>query len=198
MLFDEVDSVQSEGTHASLQIIIYFLVIEKYTENVRFCIICNYLSKIIPALQSRCTRFRFAPLMEEQILPRLDYVVDQEKLVYKGKKGSNTQPNFNVTYNICSCFRIKIDQTGKKALIKLSNGDMRRVLNILQSTWFAYKNVTEENVYSCVGHPTPENITSILNWLLSTDDFKECYDSILLFKTTPKFHIAPFVIYILV
>lgn len=54
---------------------------------------------------------------------------------------------------------------------------MRRVLNILQSTWFAYKNVTEHNVYSCVGHPTPENITSILNWLLSTENFKECYDS---------------------
>lgn len=57
----------------------FVAVIEKYTENVRFCIICNYLSKIIPALQSRCTRFRFAPLMEEQILPRLDYVVDQER-----------------------------------------------------------------------------------------------------------------------
>ena len=31
-------------------------IIEKFTDNVRFCIICNYLSKIIPALQSRCTR----------------------------------------------------------------------------------------------------------------------------------------------
>lgn len=60
---------------------ILLTVIEKYTENVRFCIICNYLSKIIPALQSRCTRFRFAPLMEEQILPRLDYVIDQEKWI---------------------------------------------------------------------------------------------------------------------
>lgn len=55
------------------------LVIEKYTDNVRFCIICNYLSKIIPALQSRCTRFRFAPLSEEQIIPRLDYVIEQER-----------------------------------------------------------------------------------------------------------------------
>ena len=53
-------------------------VIEKYTDNVRFCIICNYLSKIIPALQSRCTRFRFAPLDAEQIKPRLHYVCESE------------------------------------------------------------------------------------------------------------------------
>jgi len=60
-------------------------VIEKFTENVRFCIICNYLSKIIPALQSRCTRFRFAPLTTEQIMPRLEYVIQQEKLVFRWK-----------------------------------------------------------------------------------------------------------------
>lgn len=59
--------------------ILSFAVIEKYTDNVRFCIICNYLSKIIPAVQSRCTRFRFAPLVEEQILPRLNHVIDEEK-----------------------------------------------------------------------------------------------------------------------
>lgn len=52
---------------------------EKYTENVRFCIICNYLSKIIPALQSRCTKFRFGPLSEEQIMPRLEHIIEQEK-----------------------------------------------------------------------------------------------------------------------
>lgn len=32
-------------------------VIEKYTSNTRFCMICNYVNKIIPALQSRCTRY---------------------------------------------------------------------------------------------------------------------------------------------
>ena len=56
-----------------------FLVIEQYTATARFCFICNYLSKIIPAVQSRCTRFRFGPLSNEQMLPRLQHVVDKEK-----------------------------------------------------------------------------------------------------------------------
>jgi replication factor C subunit 3/5 len=54
-------------------------VIEKFTENTRFCLICNYLSKIIPALQSRCTRFRFGPLTPDLMVPRLEHVVDEEK-----------------------------------------------------------------------------------------------------------------------
>lgn len=55
------------------------VVIEKYTKHTRFCMICNYVNKIIPALQSRCTKFRFAPLKPEQIRGRLQYVVDEEK-----------------------------------------------------------------------------------------------------------------------
>lgn len=58
----------------------FFLsVIEKFTENTRFCLICNYLSKIIPALQSRCTRFRFGPLSQSQMIPRLEHVIQQER-----------------------------------------------------------------------------------------------------------------------
>ena len=41
--------------------------------------ICNYVSKIIPALQSRCTRFRFAPLKPEQIRLRLQTVLVAER-----------------------------------------------------------------------------------------------------------------------
>lgn len=54
----------------------------------------------------RCTRFRFAPLDPELIVPRIDYVVEKEKLA--------------------------ITDDGKKALVDLSGGDMRRVLNVLQ------------------------------------------------------------------
>lgn len=55
------------------------LVIEKYTKNARFCLICNYVSKIIPALQSRCTRFRFAPLSETQVGDRVKHIAQLEK-----------------------------------------------------------------------------------------------------------------------
>lgn len=57
------------------------LVIEKYTKNARFCLICNYVSKIIPALQSRCTRFRFAPLSEAQVGGRVKHIAQLEKCV---------------------------------------------------------------------------------------------------------------------
>jgi hypothetical protein len=53
-------------------------VIEKYTRNTRFCLICNYVSKIIPALQSRCTRFRFPPLDRSHVQERLEHVIKAE------------------------------------------------------------------------------------------------------------------------
>ena len=55
------------------------VVIEKYSQNTRFCLICYYVSEIIPALQSRCTRFRFQPLNPEMIRSRLMYIIEQEK-----------------------------------------------------------------------------------------------------------------------
>ncbi|XP_051163404.1 replication factor C subunit 5 [Leptopilina boulardi] len=135
IILDEADAMTNDAQNALRRII------EKYTENVRFCIICNYLSKIIPALQSRCTKFRFGPLQPEQILPRLEYVIEQEKL--------------------------DVSEDGKIALITLSGGDMRKVINVLQSTWLALGSVTEDNVYTCVGHPLPVDIKNILAWLLN-------------------------------
>lgn len=48
---------------------------------MRFTIICNYVNKIIPAIQSRCTRFRFNPLELDQVEARLDYVIESERCV---------------------------------------------------------------------------------------------------------------------
>lgn len=77
--------------------------------------------------------------------------------------------------------RVKITEDGKKALLTLANGDMRKVLNVLQSTWLAFKDVTEDNVYTCVGHPLKTDIENIVKWLLN-NDFQTTYKSILLMK----------------
>lgn len=145
VILDEADAMTNDAQNALRR------VIEKFTENTRFCFICNYLSKIIPALQSRCTRFRFGPLDNQQIVPRLEYVIRQE--------------NVDVT------------EDGKKALITLAKGDMRRVINILQSTSMSCDKVDEESVYTCTGHPLRTDIENIVNWMLN-NDFTTCFNNI--------------------
>ncbi|KAH6933031.1 hypothetical protein HPB50_011574 [Hyalomma asiaticum] len=137
IVLDEADAMTNDAQNALRR------VIEKFTENARFCLICNYLSKIIPALQSRCTRFRFGPLTAAQMSPRIDHVITQEKLI--------------------------VTADGKKALMDLAQGDMRKALNILQSTSMAFDEVNEINVYLCVGHPLKEDISDIVSTLLNED-----------------------------
>lgn len=125
-------------------------VIEKYTKTTRFCLLCNYVSKIIPALQSRCTRFRFAPLKSEEIMSRLQYVMDKEGVASR------------------------VTDDGRDAILRLANGDMRKVLNILQSAATGFDAVDAESVYTSTGNPTPGEIESILIALLASP-FDEAY-----------------------
>ncbi|XP_037241636.1 replication factor C subunit 5 isoform X1 [Falco biarmicus] len=150
VILDEADAMTQDAQNALRR------VIEKFTENTRFCLICNYLSKIIPALQSRCTRFRFGPLTPELMVPRLQHVVQEEG--------------------------VDVTEDGMKALVTLSSGDMRRALNILQSTTMAFGKVTEENVYTCTGHPLKSDIANILDWMLN-QDFSTAYRKIMELKT---------------
>ena len=80
---------------------------EKYTANTRFCIIANYTHKLSPALLSRCTRFRFSPLKEPDIRQLVDLVIEKED--------------------------VKIQLEAVDSLVRLSKGDMRRALNVLQA-----------------------------------------------------------------
>ncbi|KAG0239877.1 Replication factor C (RF-C) subunit [Actinomortierella wolfii] len=156
IILDEADQMTQAAQNALRR------VVEKYTRNVRFCIICNYVSKIIPALQSRCTRFRFGPLELDQVDDRLKYIIDKE--------------NVNIT------------EDGKKALLQLSRGDMRRALNILQvrallhACHAGYSVVNEDAVYNCTGNPHPADIEKVVSSMLS-EDFTTAYSNISNLKT---------------
>ena len=134
-------------------------VIEKYTKHTRFCLIGNYVSKVIPALQSRCTRFRFAPLGPEAVRERVQHVVDAEGLA--------------------------ISPEGVAATQKLGAGDMRRTLNILQSTFLSKKGagtIEADDVYATTGQPRPEDIEAIAGFLLN-EPFAEAAAKVSAVKT---------------
>ena len=116
-------------------------MIEKYTRNTRFCLICNYVSRIIPALQSRCTRFRFPPLKRSEMDTRLREIVALE--------------------------RVATTEDGIQAILRLAQGDMRRVLNVLQATSLGFEMVDEAAVYACTGDPSPKDIRRIAQSLLT-------------------------------
>lgn len=58
----------------------------------------------------------------------------------------------------------------------LAKGDMRKVLNILQSTSMAFDEVNEDNVYTCVGQPKRADIQSIMETLLSCSSFRQAFE----------------------
>ncbi|CCM02542.1 uncharacterized protein FIBRA_04644 [Fibroporia radiculosa] len=145
IILDEAD-MMTTAAQAALR-----RVIEQYTKNVRFCIICNYVNKIIPAIQSRCTRFRFSPLPIPEVERRLNSVIEAEG--------------------------VKLTEDGKKALLKLSKGDMRRALNVLQACHAAFDLIGEAQIYDCTGSPHPSDIETVVNSMLS-DDFTTSYKMI--------------------
>ncbi|KAI7741736.1 hypothetical protein M8C21_000580 [Ambrosia artemisiifolia] len=147
VLLDEADAMTKDAQFALRR------VIERYTKSTRFALICNNVNKIIPALQSRCTRFRFAPLDAANVTERLKFVINAEGL--------------------------DVTEDGLTALVRLSNGDMRKALNILQSTHMASPQITEEAVYLCTGNPLPKDIEQISYWLLNepfSDSFRKISD----------------------
>jgi len=157
VILDEADAMTSDAQFALRRII------EKYSKNARFCLICNYVSKIIPALQSRCTRFRFAPLKREHIQGRLEEISTKEKC--------NTTPD------------------GIDAILRLSGGDMRRVLNLLQSTAMSSKVVDETSVYLTSGAPLPADIDTILDLLMNAT-FRKAATEIVAICTTKGYALA--------
>ena len=118
-------------------------IIEKYSNNTRFCLICNYDNKIIPAIKSRCVEFKFNPINEKIMIEQLEKIALTENLVYEKK-------SLNVLSNI-------------------SKGDMRKAINMMQSASILIKDkiVLDTNMcFNISGYPLPEEIEEICNILL--------------------------------
>ncbi|KAL1793782.1 hypothetical protein ACET3X_008764 [Alternaria dauci] len=160
IILDEADAMTATAQMALRRIM------EKYTANTRFCIIANYTHKLSPALLSRCTRFRFSPLKDQDIRHLVDKVIDEEK--------------------------VNITQDATDSLVTLSKGDMRRALNVLQachasstplqtpgkpapdSSTIVRDQITQTTIYDCIAAPHPSDIKYIIETLLSKNDMTEC------------------------
>lgn len=145
VILDETDAMTADA-QAILR-----KIVEKYTYNTRFCLICNYIQNINIALQSRCTRFRFSLIAPDKI---------KQKIL-----------------SVCQAENIKITADGLTTIIKRSGLDMRRAINLLQSTSMAYNIINDKTVNTCLGYPVNNLILKILEFLIKSP-FKIAYSEI--------------------
>lgn len=134
VILDEADNMTADAQQALRRIM------EMYVETTRFILIANYPSKIIDPIQSRCASFRFTPLKREDVVYRLKWICNQEKITCR--------------------------DDGLEVVYEISEGDMRKAINILQGA-SALGEVNISSVYKVVGLAHPREIKEIVNLALS-------------------------------
>ncbi len=115
-------------------------LMELYSSSTRFILIANYPSKIIDPIQSRCAFFRFQPLKKEDVVARLRYIAEREGVDY--------------------------DDEALETIYEVSEGDMRKAINILQSS-AALGKVTVETVFKVIGLARPKEVREMIKTALS-------------------------------
>jgi replication factor C subunit 3/5 len=138
IILDEVDSMTNDAQFCLRRIM------ETYSENVRFCFICNFVGKIIPAIQSRCSKFKFSNLDIFQIRERLDKIMLEEE--------------------------IQINEDVMNLIMMHSRGDMRKILNYIQL--FKYHKCRDniDDYYSLLRIPNIQYITIFFEKMINKDD----------------------------
>ena len=130
IFLDEADSLTADAQAALRR------TMEQFSDNTRFILSCNYSSKIIDPIQSRCAVFRFSPLSDEAVGEQLDRITREED--------------------------IEMTDEGREALIYAADGDMRRAINALQAASTTGEVVDEETVYALTSTARPEVIESMV------------------------------------
>eukprot|EP00475_Leptophrys_vorax_P032497 TRINITY_DN5018_c0_g1_i3.p1 TRINITY_DN5018_c0_g1~~TRINITY_DN5018_c0_g1_i3.p1 ORF type:complete len:344 (-),score=77.39 TRINITY_DN5018_c0_g1_i3:63-1064(-) len=128
IILDEADSMTKDAQSALRR------TMELYSRVTRFCLICNYVTKIIDPITSRCAKFRFKPLETSAIITRLNLVAEHEGIV-------------------CA-------ENALEELCVTSRGDLRKAINLLQSAHIlaaGERQVTVDHVLSVSGS-VPEKV----------------------------------------
>lgn len=131
IFLDEADALTNDAQSALRR------TMEKYTRTCRFILSCNYSSKIIEPIQSRCALFRFSRIPEPVIEKQLEMISSKEGITY--------------------------DKEGMAAILYVSDGDMRHAINVLQATAAVAKKVTKEDVYCIASRAKPELVRKLMS-----------------------------------
>ena len=102
IILDEADSMTQDAQSALRR------TMETYSKITRFCLICNYVTRIIDPLASRCSKFRFKSLDQGNAKKRLEDIAEKEG--------------------------VQLEDGAVDALIKCSDGDLRKAITYLQSS----------------------------------------------------------------
>jgi replication factor C subunit 2/4 len=138
IILDEADAMTDDSQFALRRII------EMYSKNTRFILICNYITKIIEPLSSRCTKFRFKPINYEG----LKIIIDKLKI----------KENFNIK-----------DQT-IKLIYDHTKGDLRKAINIIQQAkYLDQDNIKNDTINDITGIITYDYIDTIIKKTLNSD-----------------------------
>ncbi|CAH02547.1 replication factor C subunit 2 [Kluyveromyces lactis] len=101
IILDEADSMTADAQSALRR------TMETYSGVTRFCLICNYVTRIIDPLASRCSKFRFKALDSSNALSRLQFIANEESLKY--------------------------EDGVLERILDISQGDLRKAITLLQS-----------------------------------------------------------------
>ncbi len=137
IFLDEADALTKEAQQALRR------TMENYTNTCRFILSCNYSSRIIDPIQSRCVIFRFKLLEKKDITKVIERISEGEKL--------------------------KLTENAVDALYDASEGDCRRTINLLQATSSISPDISAEMVSMIASSAKPADVKVVLDYAIAGD-----------------------------
>lgn len=136
IILDEADSMTADAQAALRR------TLEDSSKTTRFCLICNYVSRIIEPLASRCAKFRFKPLSAESMTNRIAFICQQEGIPFNSDLG--------------------------EALNLVSGGDLRKAITYLQSAFTLHEqDINAESIIEIAGRVPSDVIDGLLQTVRS-------------------------------